>query len=692
MPQKKKPFSLAKVRNFGICAHIDAGKTTTTERILFYTGKEHAMGEVHDGSATMDYLAEEQERGITITAAATTIQWLDHQLNLIDTPGHVDFTAEVERSLRVLDGAVIVFDGVSGVEAQSETVWRQADRYDVPRLCFVNKMDRGGADFESTCRSIRERLDAVIVPVTVPVGASDSFRGVIDLVTQEFVTFGGDQGATVTRAPVPEDLRDELEIHRADLLEGLADCDDTVMERVLDEVEPSVEEIHAALRHGVLARKIYPVLAGTALRNAGVQLLLDAIVRYLPSPLDRGSVRGHLPDDPTREVSFEPKDSEPLCALAFKILSDTHGDLTFVRVYSGKIKQGKGLYNPRLGRHERSLRLLRMHANERQSVEEVGAGHIVAIVGLKQTATGDTLCERDHPIALESISFPEPVISMAIEPRSTADKDRLEEVLGRLAREDPTFRVSVDAETGQTLIAGMGELHLEVLKHRLLREYRIDANVGKPRVSHRQTLRGEGSAEFTWQRLIANVEQTATVRIAVKAGAPGSGIQFTNNASEVDVAPVFVAAIEEGARFAAVGGLDLGFPVIDVEITLQGGRMVEGLSTETAFQAAAGEAFRAACERAGIMILEPVMQFEVTTPVEFVGPVSSDLIRRGAVIEGDDLRGHLRAIRGQVALNQMFGYATAVRSLSQGRAGYSMEPAGFREVSAADRKRLTFED
>ncbi len=688
----KKTAKLDKVRNFGICAHIDAGKTTTTERILYYTGKEHAIGEVHEGAATMDYLAEEQERGITITAAATTIFWDDHQLNLIDTPGHVDFTAEVERSLRVLDGAVVVFDGVHGVEAQSETVWRQADRYDVPRLCFVNKMDRGGADYDNSVKTIQERLGATVVPLTVPVGAADSFRGVVDLVTMEYVTFGGDQGSEVTRVPVPDDLREEMEVRRAELLEGLADCDDAIMEQILEEQEPSEDQIHAALRAAVVERKLYPVLGGTALRNAGIQPLLDAIVRYLPSPLDRGSIHGHDPEKPEKEIGLEPKDSEPLCALAFKIISDAHGDLTFVRVYSGTLKQGKGLYNPRLGKHERSMRLLRMHANEREQVDEVGAGHIVAVVGFKQTATGDTLCDKKHPVALEPITFPEPVISMAIEPRSTADKDRLEEVLARLAREDPTFRVSVDAETGQTLIAGMGELHLEVLKHRLLRDFRIEANVGKPRVSHRQTVRAEGRSTHTWSRLIAGVEQTATVTVAVKAGEGGSGIQFTNKAPDHEVSPVFVAAAEEGARFAAEGGLDLGFPVIDVEITLLGGRMHDTDSTETAFQAAAGEAFREACEAAGVLILEPVMSFEVTTPADFVGPVSADLVRRGALIEGDDLRGDLRAIRGKVALNQMFGYSTTVRSLSQGRAGYSMEPAGFAEVSAEERKRLTFED
>jgi elongation factor G len=692
MPQKKKTSELEKVRNFGICAHIDAGKTTTTERILFYTGKEHAIGEVHEGAATMDYMAEEQERGITITAAATTIHWLGHRLNLIDTPGHVDFTAEVERSLRVLDGAVIVFDGVHGVEAQSETVWRQADRYGVPRLCFVNKMDRGGADFDHACATIRQRLGAPIVPLTVPVGAAETFRGVVDLVAMELVTFGGALGSQVTRVPLPEELRDEMGVRRLELVEGLADHDDGIAEKFLEGRPIGAEELRAALRRAVVAAELHPVLAGAALRNAGIQPLMDAIVRYLPSPLDRGRVAGHDPQRPEVEVSFPPEEDEPLCALAFKIITEAHGDLTFVRVYSGRIRQGKGVYNPRLGRHERVMRLLRMHANQRESLETAGPGEIVALVGLKETATGDTLCEKAHPIALESIRFPEPVISMAMEPRSTADRERLEEALAKVGREDPTFRVGHDVETGQLIVSGMGELHLEVLKNRLLRDFHVEANVGKPRVSHRQTIRGPGRAETTFQRLIGGSEQTATVAVAVKPGEAGSGVVFENRASREQVPPAFVAAVEEGIRFAAEGGLGLGFPVIDAAATLVGGRTHETDSTETAFQAAGGEAFTRACEDAGLVLLEPVMRFEVSTPAEFVGPITSDLVRRGALIEGDELEGDLRVIRGRVALNQMFGYSTSVRSLSQGRASYSMEPAGFTEVSDQERRRLTFED
>lgn len=683
---------LAHIRNFGICAHIDAGKTTVSERVLFYTGKEHSIGEVHEGAAKMDYLAEEQERGITITAAATTIFWAEHQLNLIDTPGHVDFTAEVERSLRVLDGAVIVFDGVHGVEAQSETVWHQAERYRVPRLCFVNKMDRGGADFDRSCRTIQERLGATIVPLVIPVGSSDGFRGLIDLMTREFVTFTGDQGATVTRVAVPAELRDECEMRRSELVEALADVDDSIAEAFLEGTSLGPEVLVPALRRAVLACSLYPVLAGAALRNKGIQPLLDAIVAYLPSPVDVGAVRGHLPGQPDKPVEFAPDPEGALCALAFKVITESHGDLTFVRIYSGTLKQGKGIYNPRLGKHERGMRLLRMHANEREQLESAGAGEIVALVGLKLTATGDTLCEKETPVALEPIRFPEPVISMAIEPKSAAERDRLDEALGRLAREDPTFRVSRDPETDQTLISGMGELHLEVLRNRLLRDFRIEANVGRPRVSYRQTVRGRGRAEAVFQRLIAGKEQVATVTMEIEAAAPGKGLAFENRAPATDVPPPFARAVEEGARFAAAGGLNLGFPVVDVVLRLLGGRAHETDSTETAFQAAAGQAISEAAEAAGILILEPIMRIEVTTPPDFVGPISSDLVRRGTLLEGDDVRGEMRVIRGRVPLAQMFGYSTTVRSLSQGRASYSMEPAGFAPVSDEDRRRLTFED
>ncbi len=683
---------LHKLRNFGVVAHIDAGKTTVSERILFYTGKEHAIGEVHDGTATMDYMAEEQERGITITAAATRIRWLAHDLNLIDTPGHVDFTAEVERSLRVLDGAVVVFDGVHGVEAQSETVWHQADRYQVPRICFINKMDRGGADFDAACNTIRERLHARIIVLTVPIGASDTFRGVVDLLTSEAVYFRGDQGADVVREPIPDDLRDEMEMRRAELVESLADVSEEVMIKVLEDQEPTVDELRAAVRQGTLAGTFFPVLGGSALKNAGIQPLLDAVVAYLPTPLEAQPIVGHDPLHGDREVVRKPDPSEPLCALAFKIVTDQHGDLTFVRIYSGQFKQGQGLYNARIQRHERAMRILRMHANEREALENASAGDIVALVGLKKTATGDTLSEKTHPIALESITFPEPVISMAIEPKSAADRDRLEEALGRLQREDPTFHTTVQEDTGQTIISGMGELHLEVLGHRLLDEFRVAANVGKPRVSYHQTVRGSGEATALFDRLIQGKEQKAEVAIQVRPGAGGSGLQFRVEADESTLPPKFRPAVQEGAMFAAQGGLDLGFPVIDVEVVVTGGRHFDLESTETAYGAAGGDAFREACEAAGLVILEPVMRFEVSTPSDFVGPIQSDLARRGAVVDGEEMRGAMRVIRGTVALSEMFGYSTTVRSLSQGRASYTMEPAGFREVSKQVAKKLTFAD
>jgi elongation factor G len=666
---------LTKTRNFGIVAHIDAGKTTVSERILYYTGKEHAMGEVHEGSAKMDYLPEEQERGITITAAATTIPWAGLTLNLIDTPGHVDFTAEVERSLRVLDGAVVVFDAVSGVEAQSETVWRQADRYHVPRLCFVNKMDRSGADFEKALRSIRSRLGAKVAIVARPLGAREDFAGTIDLVSREVVRFTGEQGSKVVREPVPEALREEVDLHRTVLVEAAADHDDALAERFLAGHDPTPDELRAALRKATLSARLFPVLCGAALRNMGIQPLLDAVVAYLPSPVDAGVIEGHDPERPEKVIPVSPDPEAPFAALAFKILTDAHGDLTFVRIYSGTLEQGQGMYNPRLGKHERALRIVRMHANEREPLAKAMAGDIVALVGLKATATGDTLCDKSRPVALEPIQFPAPVISMAIEPRTNADRDRLNEALARLAREDPTFRTSLDAETGQTIIAGMGELHLEVLKNRLTRDFGIQANVGQPRVSYRATLRAPGEAESVFEKLIGGKPQAATVRLRAEPLASGAGVEYVEAAPGALLDAKFRRAAEEGARFAAQGGM--GFPMVDVRMTLLGARVHEGESTEMAFQAAAGEAFHAAAGKGGLVLLEPIMRIEVSTPAEAVGTVQSDLIRRGAVLEGDELRGDLRVIRGTVPLSKMFGYSTTVRSLSQGRASYSMEPAGF---------------
>ncbi len=678
------PNDLARVRNFGICAHIDAGKTTLSERILFYTGKEHAMGEVHQGTAKMDYLREEQERGITITAAATTIGWHEHVLHLIDTPGHVDFTAEVERSLRVLDGAVVVFDAVNGVEAQSETVWRQAGRYHVPRCCFLNKMDRPGADFERSLHSIRTRLHATPVPVTMPVGSGETFAGVIDLLTMEMLRFDpADQGRTVLRGPVPEEQREEAELRRQELVDLVVEHSESAGERFLAGHELGVADLKAGLRQACLKAELFPALCGSAFKNVGVQTVLDAVVDYLPSPLDVGDVVGKDPKRLDRDERRPPDPDEPLCALAFKIVSDAHGDLTFVRIYSGTLEQGMGLWNPRLSKHERAMRLLRLHANERQPLESASAGDIVALVGLKETATGDTLCDRKAPIVLEAMHFPEPVMSMRIEPKTNADRDRLTEALARLQREDPTFRTHVSTETGETLIEGMGELHLEVLTNRLTRDLGVAANVGKPRVAYRQTVAGRGEGEATFEHQIASKLHKATVRLAVEA-VPGSGVvAFANAASALQVNAACAAAVERGARGAAQGSAGFAWPAIDLKVTLLGGNAHELVPpSEVGFENAASGAYEKAFEIAGPVLLEPAMRIEVQTPDEFTGEVLADLNRRRVLIETSESSGPMRIVTGRAPLSAMFGYATAVRSLSQGRAGYSMEPSGYEPVPA----------
>jgi elongation factor G len=678
------PSDLERVRNFGIVAHIDAGKTTLSERILFYTGKEHAMGEVHDGTAKMDYLPDEQERGITITAAATTIAWRAHTLHLIDTPGHVDFTAEVERSLRVLDGAVVVFDGVNGVEAQSETVWRQANRYRVPRVCFVNKMDRPGADFDRSLESIRQRLGAVPAAIAMPVGAGETFAGVVDLLTLERLTFDpADRGRTVRREPVPPDLEAEAEIRRHDLVELVADRSEKVGDKFLSGEPVTADDLRAGLREACLAGTLFPTLCGAAFKDVGVQPVLDAVVDFLPSPLDVGAVEGRDPARLDRVETRPPEADAPLCALAFKIVGDSHGDLTFVRLYSGTLAQGQGLWNPRLARHERALRILRMHANEREPVEEASAGDLVALVGLKETATGDTLCDKRAPIVLESMNFPEPVMSMRIEPKSNADRERLNEALGRLAREDPTFRTHVDAETGETLIEGMGELHLEVLTKRLVRDLGVQANVGKPRVAYRQTVSGTGRARATFERQIASRLHVATVELEVRS-APGTGQVAFRNAARPDVVPpAAAAAVERGVRGAASGSVGFAWPAIDLEVVLLGGSTHEASPpSEIAFEAAASDAFGQAFEAAGAVLLEPAMRLEVHVPAAFTGDVLADLARRRVVVESRDTHGDTSVLVGRVPLSTMFGYSTAVRSLTQGRAGYSMEPAGHEAVPA----------
>jgi elongation factor G len=684
------PTDLARVRNFGIVAHIDAGKTTVSERILFYTGKEHAMGEVHEGTAKMDYLPEEQERGITITAAATTIAWRDHVLHLIDTPGHVDFTAEVERSLRVLDGAVVVFDGVNGVEAQSETVWRQATRYRVPRVCFVNKMDRPGADFERSLASIRSRLGAVTAPVAMPAGSGEEFVGTIDLLAMEMLVFDpADRGRTVRRGPVPDAYKAEAERRRHELVAVVVDHSERAGEKFLHGQELTPEDLRAGLREATLRASVFPVLAGAAFKNVGVQPLLDAVVDFLPSPKDVGPVEGRDPKDPARAERRPPDPDAPLCALAFKIVSDAHGDLTFTRLYSGTLEQGKGVWNPRLARHERAMRLLRMHANEREALESASAGDIVALVGLKETATGDTLCDRSAPIVLEAMRFPDPVISLRIEPKTNADRDRLNESLARLAREDPTFRTRVDADTGETIVEGMGELHLEVLTNRITRDFGVGASVGKPRVAYRQTVAGTGESEARFERQIASKVHAATVRVRVEP-VPGSGrVEFRSDVSPVALPKAAVASVERGVQSAAMGGLS--YPVLDVRATLLGGSFPPDREmSEIAFEFAGTQAFSQAFDAGTPVILEPSMRVEVHTPNAYTGDVLADLNRRRAVIEASEIHGDLRILSGRVPLSTMFGYSTAVRSLTQGRASHTLEPAGWEAVPPEVARSLTF--
>jgi elongation factor G len=679
-PSAREPLALDRVRNFGIVAHIDAGKTTVSERILFYTGKEHAMGEVHEGTAKMDYLPEEQQRGITITAAATTIPWRDQVLHLIDTPGHVDFTAEVERSLRVLDGAVVVFDGVNGVEAQSETVWRQASRYRVPRVCFVNKMDRPGADFERSLESIRTRLGALVAPVAMPAGAGDELEGVVDLLAMEMLVFDpADRGRTVRREPVRPAHRAEAERRRQALVSVVVDHSERAGEKFLHGEELTADDLRAGLREAALRAEVFPVLAGAAFKNVGVQPLLDAVVDYLPSPLDAGPVVGRDPKDPGKAERRPPDPEAPLCALAFKIVSDAHGDLTFVRLYSGTLAQGKGLWNPRLSRHERAMRILRMHANEREALEEAVAGDIVALVGLKETATGDTLCDRAAPIVLEAMRFPDPVISLRIEPKTNADRDRLAEALGRLAREDPTFRTRVDADTGETIVEGMGELHLEVLTNRLVRDFGVGASVGKPRVAYRQTVAAPGEAQAHFERQIASKVHAATVRLRVEPVSGSGKVEFRDGQRPPPLPKAAFAAVERGVASAAQGGLS--YPVIDVAATLLSGSFPSDRDlSEVAFEFAGSQAFGEAFEAGGPVVLEPAMRVEVQTPNAFTGDVLADLQRRRAVIESSEVHGDLRILAGRVPLSTMFGYSTAVRSLTQGRASHSLEPAGWDPV------------
>src|SRR5438309_9198638 len=662
-------------------AHIDAGKTTTTERILFYAGRLHKMGEVHEGAATMDWMVQEKERGITITSAATTCTWRDHSINIIDTPGHVDFTVEVERSLRVLDGAVAVFDAVAGVEPQSETVWRQADRYSVPRIAFINKMDRMGADFNMALNSIRTRLGARAVPVQIPIGAEDEFKGVIDLLNQRAIVYTDDLGKNIETSEIPEDLREKVGRHRRELIEAAADYDDELMTRYLDEEELSTAELVRALRRGTVAGQLVPVLCGAALRNKGVQSLLDAVVDYLPSPADKPAVEGLDPSDQSlalREVA----DDEPFSALAFKIQMDPQGvgKLTFFRVYSGRLRSGSTVLNVTTGRRERLGRILRMHAIRREDVEEVSTGDIAAAVGLKGTTTGDTLADENNPILLESITFPEPVISVAIEPRTKADQDKLGMALQRLSEEDPTFRVYTDEETGQNIIAGMGELHLEIIVDRLTREFRVDANVGKPQVAYREAIRKPAHGTGRFVRQTGGQGQFGHAALDVQPGDRGSGFVFEDKITQGRIPREFIPAVEKGVRDALTTGVVAGYPVLDITVALVDGSYHPVDSSEQAFQIAGSMAIKDALRKGDPYLLEPIMKVIVTMPEEHLGDVMGDLSSRRGHILGMEGKGTSQSVQAHVPLAEMFGYATVLRSMTSGRATYSMEFDHYEEL------------
>lgn len=667
---------LTKTRNVGIAAHIDAGKTTVTERILYYTGRQHKIGEVDEGTATMDYLAEERERGITITSAATTVKWKGYRVNIVDTPGHVDFTAEVERSLRVMDGCVAVFCGVGGVEAQSETVWRQAERYHVPRIAFINKLDRTGADFERAVESMRERLGASPLPLQLPIGIEKDFRGVVDLLDMKGIVYEDELGKKYKAIEIPPELAEKAAKHREEMLEVLTQFSDELLENYVGGKDIPRENVEKAIFESTVAQRISPVLCGSALRNKGIQPLLDAICSYLPSPLDLKQVTGLHPDK-DKEVSLQVTDKEHLSALAFKVVADKHGDLTFLRIYSGTLIRGKQIYNPRTRKRERTGHIYYMHADERVATDQALAGEIVAVIGLKETVTGDTLCEKAHPILLEPIDFPEPVLSMAIEPRSTAERRKLEEALSRLEKEDPTFEHMLDEETGQTIVSGMGELHLEVLGRRLVDEFNVEVRIGKPQVAYRQTIArmSEGTGKFS--RVIAGKSHYGLVRVRLEPAPTEAHVVVVSELGHGGPAKESAAAAERGARNSASSGLGLGYPLIKLRVVILEAECQSAETSEIALEAAADAAVRAASEKTEIILLEPLMHLEVTVPEKYLGDVLNDLsVRRAEIEEMAVLRG-LRVIRGSAPISEMFGYATSLRSLSQGKAAYTMEPRGY---------------
>ena len=660
-------------------AHIDAGKTTATERILFYTGITHRIGEVHEGTATMDYM--EQERGITITSAATTCMWKDVRINIIDTPGHVDFTAEVERSLRVLDSAVALFDSVSGVQPQTETVWRQGDKYKVPRICFVNKMDKNGADFEHVLETIRKRLGARPVALQIPIGAEAGFKGVVDLIEMKAVLWHDETlGAEFSVEPIPADLQKKAEAFRLQLIEVIAETDDVLLEKFLEGETPTIEELKAGIRQATIDLKIFPVLCGSAFKNKGIQTLLDAVVDYLPSPLDKPPVEGIDPHHHDRVEIRKPDDNEPLAALAFKIINDPFGKLCFVRVYSGSLKTGDTVLNPRTGKTDRIGRLVKMHANKREDVSEILAGDICACVGLKELKTGDTLCAPHHEIALGAITFPETVISVAIEPKTKADQEKMGVALARLADEDPTFKVRTDEDSGQTIISGMGELHLEILVDRMRREHKVEANVGEPKVAFRETIRKKAEAEGKYIRQTGGSGNYGHCKLRVEPNTPGAGYEFINEIKSGSVPKEYIKPIDQGVQGALELGILAGYPIVDVKVTLYDGSYHEVDSNEMAFKFAGSIAFKEAARKASPVLLEPVMAVEVTVPEEYMGVIIGDINSRRGRIEGMEHMAGSQVIKAIVPLKEMFGYVNEIRSSTQGRASYSMQFARYEEA------------
>jgi len=688
-------LDLAKVRNIGIMAHIDAGKTTTTERILFYTGINYKIGEVHEGAATMDWMEQEQERGITITSAATTCEWKGHHINIIDTPGHVDFTVEVERSLRVLDGAVTVFDGVAGVEPQSETVWRQADKYNVPRICFVNKLDRTGASFDRCVEMIGSRLGATALVLQVPIGAEGDFSGVVDLIQMKALVWPGEtkKGEDYLVQEIPADLKDKCDAAHAQMLETLAENDDQIMEKYLGGETLTEEEIIAGIRRATLSYKLTPVLTGSAFKNKGVQPMLDAVTRYLPSPLDITGIVGHKQGDRSVEITRQPDNKEPFSALAFKIMSDPHlGKLTFVRIYSGVLEAGTGILNATKDRKERIGKIYRMHANKREEIPQAGAGDIIAVMGLKDTTTGDTLSDPDKPVVLESMDFPDPVIHVAIEPKTKGDQEKLGTAIQRLAEEDPTFHVRTDEETNQTIIGGMGELHLEILVDRMRREFKVEANVGKPQVAYRETLRKPVARhDYTHKKQTGGSGQFAKIQIALEplpVGAVEGGYEFVNKVVGGRVPREYIPSVDDGCQEAMSSGPLAGYPLTDVRVTLLDGAYHDVDSSELAFKIAGIAAFKEAAKLAGPVLLEPMMSVEVVTPEDFMGDVIGDLNSRRGQIQAMDERSGARIVRALVPLSEMFGYVGDLRSRTQGRASYSMQFDSYAEVPAAVSKEI----